>query len=95
MRVVDRIDAAVSEAGYPNSVRHPGPGDPPKTKFMLAASVPTAVGYRALMLLQLSTEGAGSMIRCPAHPLVHDDNRCPKYPVGALLAGVIEGCGSA
>ena len=90
------IDAALSEGGYAGVVR---PASAEKRRrgagvsIPVSAKVPHGVSRKAMWLAALHLYGPERPVVCMSHrPAIDDWSRCPKYPVGALLAGAVEGC---
>lgn len=91
--VPHHVAVGLAEVGYPNVVKPPGPSHPPHTLFAIPrGTAPAKLTHKALMLSALQRKGADALIRCLVHCRATDENKCPKYPVGALLAGTSRGC---
>lgn len=87
------VDTALAESGYPGRVAAPRHGAHPDTAFStVGGRVPHELVVKAMQLSALRRKGADAPVRCPQHALAKYEGQCPKYPVGALLAGTIRGC---
>ena len=89
------VRAALSEEGFTGRVRIPSESKRERGVACVSVDVNLPVDRirKATYLAQLKQRGPDHLTVCENHrPHVNEWERCPKYPVGALLAGAIEGC---
>jgi hypothetical protein len=91
-----RVDTALAEVGWGGHIRPPSRYAPKGTRFGITrGTVPIEYTWRALALVTLQLVGPATPVRCARHASILHRAECPRYPVGALLAGAITGCPDA
>ena len=88
------VDAALSEEGFAGLVKLASAEDRAiGVSCFVIGRLPDGLGMKAGHLAHLKQFGPEWLAPCLNHRLHPGDwGNCPKYPVGALLAGAIEGC---